>query len=107
LQLIPFTSKILPVRKIEEDIMGTLATTKMSSKGQVVIPEEVRKRLNLKTGAQFVVVGENDVVILKAISPPSMNEFDDLIGKARREAKAAGLKQADIKEAIAKARVRK
>jgi AbrB family looped-hinge helix DNA binding protein len=87
--------------------MGTLATTKMSSKGQVVIPEEVRKRLNLKTGVQFVVVGENDVVILKAISAPSLHEFDDLIVKARREAKAAGLKQADIQEAIAKARGRK
>jgi AbrB family looped-hinge helix DNA binding protein len=87
--------------------MGTLATTKMSSKGQVVIPEEVRKRLNLKAGAQFVVVGENDVVILKAISPPSLQEFDDLIAKARRKAKTAGLKQADIQEAIAKARGRK
>ena len=87
--------------------MGTLATTKMSSKGQIVIPEEVRKRLNLKTGAQFVVVGEDDVVILKVISPPSLQEFDDLIVKARREAKAAGLKQADIQEAIAKARRRK
>jgi AbrB family looped-hinge helix DNA binding protein len=87
--------------------MGTLATTKMSSKGQVVIPEEVRKRLNLKAGAQFVVIGENDVVILKSISPPSVHEFDELIAKARREAKVAGLKQADIQDAIAKARGRK
>jgi AbrB family looped-hinge helix DNA binding protein len=79
----------------------------MSSKGQVVIPEEVRKRLNLKAGAQFVVVGENDVVILKAISPPSIHEFDELIVKARQEAKVAGIKQADIQEAVAKARERK
>ena len=87
--------------------MGTLATTKMSSKGQVVIPEEVRKRLNLKAGVQFVVVGENDVVILKAISPPSIHEFDDLLAKARQQAKVAGLRQADIQEAIIKARGRK
>ena len=87
--------------------MGTLATTKMSSKGQVVIPEEVRKRLNLKAGAQFVVVGENDVVILKSISQPSISEFDELIAKARREAKASGLKQNHISEAIAQARGRK
>lgn len=87
--------------------MGTLATTKMSSKGQVVIPEEVRKRLNLKAGAQFVVVGENDVVILKSISQPSISEFDGLIAKARREAKASGLKQNHIEEAIAQARGRK
>lgn len=84
--------------------MATLATTKMSSKGQIVIPEEIRKRLKLKTGAQFVVVGDNDVVILKSIAPPSMDEFDALIADARRQAKAAGLKPAHVGEAIAKAR---
>ena len=84
--------------------MATLATTKMSSKGQVVIPDEVRKRLNLKAGAQFVVVGENDVVILKAITPPSMDEFDGLIADARRKAKAAGLKKSDIERAIEEVR---
>ena len=87
--------------------MATLATTKMSSKGQVVIPEDVRKRLNLKAGTQFVVVGDHDVVILKAITPPSMDEFDDLITDVRRKAKAAGLKKSDIEDAIAEARGRK
>lgn len=87
--------------------MANLATTKMSSKGQVVIPEDIRKRLKLKAGSQFVVVGENDVVILKAISPPSMEEFDALIAEARQKGKEAGLKPADITEAIAKARGRK
>lgn len=87
--------------------MANLATTKMSSKGQVVIPEDIRKRLKLKTGSQFVVVGENDVVILKEISPPSMNEFDTLIAEARKQGKEAGLKQSDISQAIAKVRGRK
>jgi len=87
--------------------MTTLSTTKMSSKGQVVIPEDIRKRLNLKTGMQFVVVGENDVVILKAISPPAIDEFDTLVADARRKAKAAGLKKSDIEEAIAEVRGRK
>lgn len=87
--------------------MANLATTKMSSKGQVVIPEEIRKRLKLKAGSQFVVVGDNDVVILKAISPPAMNEFDTLIAEARRQGKEAGLKQSDITAAIAKVRGRK
>ena len=67
--------------------MENLSTTKMSSKGQVVIPEEIRKRLGLKVGVKFVVVGERDVVILKAINPPSMDEFDRLINQARQKAK--------------------
>ena len=84
-----------------------LATTKMSSKGQVVIPEDIRKRLNLKEGAQFVVVGEAGVVILKTITEPSMDEFDALIQQVRSQAKQAGLKRADIDSAVVKVRGRK
>lgn len=84
--------------------METLATTRMSSKGQIVIPEEIRKRLGLETGAQFVVVGDNDVVILKTIHAPSMQEFDSLIKTARKQAKRSGLKHSDIAHAIARVR---
>jgi len=87
--------------------METLATTRMSSKGQVVIPESIRKRLDLKEGAQFLVVGDADVVILKIVTPPNMNEFDALIKQARQQAKEAGLKPKDIASAVAKARGRK
>lgn len=84
--------------------MSDLATTKMSSKGQVVIPEEIRLRLGLKPGVQFVVIGAKDVVILKAISPPSMGDFDALIREARRRARKTGMKRTDVKEAVTKSR---
>ena len=84
--------------------MPELATTKMSSKGQVVIPEDIRKKLGLKAGSQFVVVGEKDTVILKAILPPSMEDFDHLITQARKQVAKAGLKRSDIAAAISKAR---
>lgn len=84
--------------------MATLATTKLSSKGQVVIPEEIRERLGLKEGTQFVVLGERDVVILKSIAPPAMEEFDDLVHRARGAARKAGLKRADVRRAVKRAR---
>ena len=87
--------------------MDSVATTRMSSKGQVVIPESIRKRLDLREGAQFLVVGEEDVVILKMVAPPDMNEFNALIKQARQQEKEAGLKPKDITSAIAKARARK
>ena len=87
--------------------MDTLATTRMSSKGQVVIPEAIRKRLNLKEGAQFIVVGEGDVVIMKAITAPNMATFDALIQQARQQAKEAGLERTAIAKAVSKARGRK
>jgi AbrB family looped-hinge helix DNA binding protein len=79
----------------------------MSSKGQVVIPEEIRIKLGLETGAQFVVIGERDVVILKILSPPAMSDFDDLVSKARRQARKAGLKRSRIKKAVAEERRRR
>ena len=84
--------------------MAHVATTKLSSKGQVVIPENIRKKLGLEAGVQFVVLGDKDVVILKKISPPSIDEFDNLIRKARKAAKEVGLKKSDIEAAIKKVR---
>ena len=72
----------------------------MSSKGQVVIPEDIRKKLGLKSGARFMVLRDKDIVILKTISPPSMKEFDDIIEKARLQAKEAGLTKEDIQDTI-------
>jgi AbrB family looped-hinge helix DNA binding protein len=87
--------------------MNIPATTRMSSKGQIVIPEAIRKQLNLKAGAQFVVVGEDDVVILKALTTPGIETFEALIQQARQQAKLAGLKRSDISTAVLRARVRK
>jgi AbrB family looped-hinge helix DNA binding protein len=87
-----------------EKIMATYSTTKMSSKGQVVIPEEIRDSLQLKEGDQFVVLGQGDTVILKTITPPSLDQFSDLLTEARKQAKKSGLKKSDVKAAITKAR---
>ena len=87
--------------------MSEAATTKLSSKGQVVIPEEIRKKLGLEVGAQFVVLGEGDVVILKMIQPPRMSEFDQILDQARKAARKAGMKKSDIAQAIKDVRAKK
>jgi AbrB family looped-hinge helix DNA binding protein len=87
--------------------MGTVATTRLSSKGQVVIPEDVRKALGLEAGAQFVVMGEGDTVVLKRIAVPAKSELKALIGKVRSQARRAGVKRADVVEATRRARGRR
>jgi len=84
--------------------MTSVATTKMSSKGQIVIPEEIREQLGLDAGTQFIVVGEDDVVILKMVRAPAMKNFDRLIRKARAQARSAGLKRADVSAAVSDVR---
>jgi AbrB family looped-hinge helix DNA binding protein len=64
--------------------MAGYSTTKLSSRGQVVIPEEIRESLHLKEGDQFVVMGKGDTVILRSIKPPSMDEFEEILAEARR-----------------------
>ena len=86
--------------------MAPYATTKLSSRGQVVIPEEIRNNLGLSEGDQFLVIGEGDAVILKTITPPKLEEFQEVLSQARTEAKRAGNKKADLKSAIAKVRRR-
>jgi AbrB family looped-hinge helix DNA binding protein len=82
----------------------TVATTKLSSKGQVVIPESIRKSLHLKEGDQFVVMGQGDSVIFKAITPPSLDQFDSLLAKIQVQARKAGLRPSHVKAAIARVR---
>ena len=86
--------------------MAGYATTRLSSKGQVVIPEEIRNDLGLSEGDQFVVIGEGDAVILKTITPPKIEEFHKLLGQARSSANRAGIKRTEVKSAIAKVRNR-
>jgi AbrB family looped-hinge helix DNA binding protein len=87
--------------------MASNATTKMSSKGQIVIPEEVRNKLGLKTGDKFYVMGENDVVVLKTMSSPSLDQFSSLIKLARQQARSVGIKQSDINHAVTNVRKHK
>ncbi len=84
--------------------MSELATTQLSSKGQVVIPEAIRKKLRLKPGSKFIVVGKKGTVILKEITLPSMDEFEELLLDAKKQAKKVGLTPTAIKRAIKKTR---
>ena len=80
------------------------SVTRMSSKGQVVIPEPIREQLGLEPGTRFLVVANQDAIMLKEIEPPSIEDFDELLEELRGQARAIGLKQADISEALEQAR---
>jgi len=85
--------------------MRSLATTKLSSKGQVVIPEEIRQRLGLLPGTRFLVLAEDDVVVLKTVTLPSSESFHALVRQAREAAALAGMTETDIQDAITASRM--
>lgn len=87
--------------------MQQVSTARLSSKGQIVSPEPIRRRLGLVCGDQFVVVGEGDVVILKSIRAPSLAQLEGLLKEVRGQARKAGVVPADVGLAVARARRRR
>jgi len=84
-----------------------IATTKMSSRGQVVIPQSIRDRLGLGPGVQFAVFGQKDVIMFKVLNPPAAAEFARLKRELQHQARQSGLKRSDIPKAVAKVRSRR
>ena len=80
--------------------MDAVEVTKLSSKGQVVLPQGIREKLHLVTGAKFVVIGEGDVVILKKLEVPARAQLQQLLKESRAYALKTGLKRSDIPKAI-------
>ena len=78
--------------------MATIAA--MSSRGQIVLPVSIRRKLNLGEGSQFLVVTDNENILLKPVKDPSLDEFYSLIEKAQKTAAELGLTEDDINAEI-------
>lgn len=78
---------------------------RISSKGQIVIPADWRRRLNLKTGEQLLAIGEGDVLLLKKIEKTALkSEFEKSVKPIRAKIKKRGITKKDVENAIKKVR---
>ena len=84
--------------------MENIEITSVSSRGQIVIPQGLRDRMRIHAGEKFVVIGENNTIVLKKLEMPSFKGIDKLLKKTRDFAKRKGIKESDINEAIKQAR---
>jgi AbrB family looped-hinge helix DNA binding protein len=84
--------------------MKKVLMTNMSSKGQVVIPNEFRKSLGLVAGTPLAVFTDGANLLLKPVEVPEADAFEKLMKESRKAAKAARLKRSDITKAIKKVR---
>jgi AbrB family looped-hinge helix DNA binding protein len=82
-----------------------LATAKMSTKGQIVIPENIRESLGLIPGTEFIVIKEGDHIILKLIKKPPKQQLKELLNKAHAKAEAMGITNKEIMKAIKDSRL--
>lgn len=86
--------------------MEKLEVTSLSSRGQIVIPQEIREDMDLKGGEKFVVVGEEGTIILKKLEMPSFKGFEKLLKKTQSFSREKGLKSKHLREAIKRTRKR-
>jgi AbrB family looped-hinge helix DNA binding protein len=65
----------------------------ISTKGQVVIPQDIRKELGLETGTNVVISRMDDYVILKKIEIPDIRkEFRQLTRWGNEYARRRGIR---------------
>jgi AbrB family looped-hinge helix DNA binding protein len=77
--------------------------TTMSEKGQVVIPQSIRKELGIKPKTKFLVYGRGDTVIMKKLDLPNLKKEWDNIFKSM-DKKQLRLSEKEIQEEAASAR---
>ena len=77
------------------------STTKVSSKGQVVIPANVRKAASLKKGEKILAIAIGDMVVLKKIVDKS---FEETMMPVWKRVRQLGLSEEDIGALIEEAR---
>ncbi len=86
-----------------------LEMTRVSSKGQVVIPGLIRERLGLTDGSRLLVFGEGDTIILKKVGL-RMEDSGKTLAAVRKRIRQLRVTRQDVArevEAVRKTRAKR
>lgn len=87
--------------------MSILEVTSLSTRGQVVIPNDIRENMNLEPGTKMIIIQEGDNILLKPVKAPKMSQFEKIIALGEIARKELNLKESDVDKAIKNVRKRK
>lgn len=97
--------------KIVRKVKKMIETVKMSSKGQIVIPQNIRDEIQAQEGTLFAVIRNKNAVILKKIETPSKEELLKSLGKiadeGRKRLESKGIRESDMPKIVEQRRARK
>ncbi len=80
--------------------------TTMSEKGQIVIPQSIRKELGIKPKTKFLVFGKGDTVIMKKLELPDIKkEWNEIFREMDK--KNLKISEKEIQEEVAESRKRR
>jgi AbrB family looped-hinge helix DNA binding protein len=79
--------------------------TTISEKGQVVIPQSIRRQLGIKPKNKFLVYGKGDIIIMKKLEIPDLKkEWDNIF--EMMDKKELDISEKEIEEEVRQARKR-
>ena len=68
----------------------------VSSKGQIVLPAEIRKNLSINSGDKLAVFASNDIIMLKVVKIPTVEDFEMKLDVVSDWAKQVGYDVSDV-----------
>ena len=78
---------------------------KMSPKGQLVVPQEIRQKEGFRPGDRFVPLQIKEGILFKKVKIPNLkNEFKKLSEEIQKQLELRNIKEGEVKEAIKWAR---
>ena len=70
--------------------------TRMSSKGQIVIPRKLREKIGAEEGSLFALASDKDSIVLRKVKTPSKEEIirkiNEMASKNRKRLEKMGIK---------------
>ena len=79
----------------------------VSSKGQISLPANIRKLLSIDKGDKLVAYTSGDVIMLKTLRLPTIEEFESAMDKATEWAESVGYEEEDVNDIIKSVRAKK
>lgn len=78
-----------------------LNMTRLSEKGQIVIPNELRKEMGLREGTRFIVMGLEDTIVLRRLELSQERiRLKRLLDRSRKMAEKVGFTEKEINRLI-------
>ncbi|MFL6260684.1 MAG: AbrB/MazE/SpoVT family DNA-binding domain-containing protein [Thermoanaerobaculia bacterium] len=76
-------------------VKSSAQSTRLSTKGQLIIPQEIRKRHGWTAGTELLVEDHGDSVILRRAEDLPTTTLDDLVGCVGYKGPALSLEEMD------------
>ena len=79
----------------------SLDFTRLSEKGQIVVPSEVRKKMKLTEGTRFVILGFKDTIVLRKLELSEERlRLKRLLARSREKAEKLGFSEREIQKLL-------